>query len=171
MVDFLSPSERSARMAAIRSRNTRPELVVRRMLHELGYRFRLHVKGIPGRPDIVFSRKRKVIFVHGCFWHWHRCQKRPLEALPPLWQAKIERNRKRDSTTIQRVEAEGWAAIVIWECETKNASRSELRMRLTGFLGPPRSAPSNVLSSGPETDLATFLPAPIGRAGFTTRPP
>lgn len=137
MADFLTPAERSARMARIRSRDTRPELVVRRMLHGLGYRYRLHSVDIPGRPDIVFNRKHKVVFVHGCFWHGHACQKRPMEALPPYWQAKITRNMQRDAEVLPRLEAAGWSALVVWECETRKSCLPSLRRRLQEFLELP----------------------------------
>jgi DNA mismatch endonuclease, patch repair protein len=118
-MDTLSKSERSARMSLVRSTDTKPELLVRRLVHGLGYRYRLHVPKLPGRPDIVFPRMRKVIFVHGCFWHRHpRCH---LARLPKsklsFWVPKLTLNRRRDVLNIRRLRHAGWQVEVIWECQ------------------------------------------------------
>ncbi|MER8832872.1 very short patch repair endonuclease [Mesorhizobium sp. M0909] len=139
-MDTLTPKERSARMALIRSKDTHPEFVVRRLLHAAGYRFRLHVPGLPGKPDIVFSHRRKVVFVHGCFWHNHEdC---PVGHVPKsrgeFWRAKFERTKERDRKNALALEALGWAVAVAWECETRDPLR--LLETLAAFLGPPASA-------------------------------
>lgn len=122
-------------MKAVRRKDTAPEMTVRRALHSLGYRYRLHGKGLPGSPDLVFSSRKKVIFVHGCFWHSHDC---PSGALPKsrldYWGPKIARNVERDHKSICLLRKSGWETMVVWECETKNLD--ELLPRLTSFLGP-----------------------------------
>ncbi|MES2120493.1 MAG: DNA mismatch endonuclease Vsr [Pseudomonadota bacterium] len=136
MTDHLSSSRRSENMRRIRSGDTTPEIHVRRMLHRLGYRYRCHRKDLPGRPDIVFSRRRKVIFVHGCFWHQHRgC----LRATQPksredYWLPKLRRNIERDELAALQLREQGWDVLTVWECETK---LGELEPLLTQFLGPP----------------------------------
>ena len=123
-------------MARIRSVNTQPELIVRKLLHGMGYRYRLHYSKLPGRPDVAFPSRRKVIFVHGCFWHAHEhCEfARVPKTRPDYWQAKFASNRARDAATLTRVNALDWAALVVWECEVDNLTA--LKRRLTRFLGP-----------------------------------
>lgn len=125
--------DRSANMRAIRSKGMLPELSVRSLVHKLGYRFRLHRKGLPGKPDLVFTSRRKVIFVHGCFWHSHSCK---IAHVPKsnvsYWIPKLERNRDRDKKNVKALTAAGWKPLVIWECETKN--EGVLRKRLAKFL-------------------------------------
>lgn len=136
-IDPLSPEERSARMARIRGKNTKPELTVRRLLYEMGYRFRLHRKGLPGSPDIVFVGRKKAIFVHGCFWHQHGCgsYKMP-QSGTNFWGAKLAANVERDRRNLDDLRQLGWTSLQIWECELKN--NESLRRRLTDFLGPRR---------------------------------
>lgn len=123
MVDFLSPSERSERMSRIRSSNTAPEVALRRAMHALG--FRLHSKGLPGKPDIVLPRYKTVIFVHGCFWHRHRGCK--VATTPKtnteFWVEKFDRNVVRDARTREQLERLGWRVIVVWECELSSANQ------------------------------------------------
>lgn len=125
MVDFLSPSERSERMSRIRSSNTAPEVALRRAMHALGFRFRLHSKGLPGKPDIVLPRYKTVIFVHGCFWHRHRGCK--VATTPKtnteFWVEKFDRNVVRDARTREQLERLGWRVIVVWECELRSANQ------------------------------------------------
>lgn len=132
MADTLSPEERSARMALVRNKDTKPEMVARRLVHGMGYRYRLHAKGLPGRPDIVFRKKRKAIFVHGCFWHRHRNCK--LARLPKskldFWKPKLEGNRSRDLDNQARLRQMGWEVLVIWECETKDVTDLKKKIRL-----------------------------------------
>lgn len=130
----LTPSQRSALMARVRSKDTRPELVVRRMAHRLGFRFRLHRRDIPGSPDLAFIARRKVVFVHGCFWHSHAgCGLASVpKARPEYWLPKLERNRHRDQRTMNLLQQHGWSVLIVWECETSNTG--PLAERLTDFL-------------------------------------
>jgi DNA mismatch endonuclease, patch repair protein len=125
MADIVSPSKRSAMMASIRSKNTKPELIVRSLLHRLGYRFRLHGKNLPGRPDIVMAKWQTAIFVNGCYWHGHGgCE---LFRLPKtrteFWAQKINGNRSRDKQNYCSLTCAGWKAIVIWECAVSKKRR------------------------------------------------
>jgi DNA mismatch endonuclease (patch repair protein) len=137
MVDTLTKAERSARMARIRGKDTGTELVVRSLIHSLGYRYRLHAKSLPGRPDLVFRKRRKVIFVHGCFWHRHDDPGCKLARLPKsrleFWVPKLEGNRDRDRTNQRMLERDGWGSLVIWECEL--GDRRVLERRIRKFLG------------------------------------
>lgn len=149
-MDTLSPEERSALMSRIRGVNTKPELIVRRALHAQGYRFRLHGRGLPGRPDLVFRKRRVVVFVHGCFWHRHDgCAKSRLpKTRHDYWRSKFEGNVERDKRNEQRLAADGWRVFVVWECETEKDE--SLIERLVEFLGPPRyAATSRVLKAAP----------------------
>jgi DNA mismatch endonuclease (patch repair protein) len=120
-------------MRAVRRSDTGPELAVRRLLFGAGYRYRLHCSGLPGRPDIVFKGRRKVVFVHGCFWHGHDCRKGRLpKSRVEYWRGKIDRNRSRDGRVLAELEAAGWASLVVWECET--LCEEDLLRRLEGFL-------------------------------------
>ena len=125
--------DRSANMRAIRSKDMRPELAVRSLVHKLGYRFRLHRKDLPGKPDLVFPSQRKVIFVNGCFWHAHGCKisHAPKSNLQ-YWGPKLERNRARDEKNIGALRADGWETMVIWECELKDPAA--LQSQLERFL-------------------------------------
>ncbi|HYW10064.1 MAG TPA: very short patch repair endonuclease [Longimicrobium sp.] len=137
-MDTLTPQERSQRMARVRSGNTKPEMAVRRALHALGYRYQLRSPGVPGRPDLVFPKRRKVIFVHGCFWHRHDCKmgNRTPKTRLDFWVPKLEGNATRDAATLERLRAMGWDALIVWECEVP--SLAEQLPRITSFLGPPR---------------------------------
>lgn len=123
------------RMARIKSRGTRPELTVRRLAHALGYRFRLHRRDLPGSPDLVFPSKRKVVFVHGCFWHRHSCK--TARAVPKTrqeyWAPKLQRNVERDRIATAALAELGWGTLTIWECETGDALG--MAERLKRFLG------------------------------------
>jgi DNA mismatch endonuclease (patch repair protein) len=138
MVDTVSKDRRSEIMRSVRRENTAPELSVRAVAHSLGYRYRLHLNTLQGRPDIVFQKRRKVIFVHGCFWHGHaNCR---LARIPKsnsaYWNEKVARNRERDLKVIAALAAQDWESMVIWECETKD--KNLLAKRLGEFLGPPK---------------------------------
>nr|WP_084032769.1 DNA mismatch endonuclease Vsr [Chelativorans sp. J32] len=143
MPDRLSPVERSAHMRRIRKVDTKPELAVRRIAHRLGYRFRLHRADLPGTPDLVFPRLRKVILVHGCFWHQHpgcslaRAPKSRLE----YWLPKLARNQERDIQALAALQHLGWDVLVLWECEA--AAGEAIRPRIASFLagGNDQSAP------------------------------
>lgn len=134
MPDRLSPEERSAHMRRIRKTDTKPEVAVRQLAHGLGFRFRLHRRDLPGTPDLVFPRLRKVVFVHGCFWHLHPgCRlARPPKSRLAYWEPKLRRNQERDAAARKQLETAGWSILVVWECET--ADRAGLRQRLSAFL-------------------------------------
>ena len=121
MIDHLNPSKRSWNMSRIRSKNTNPEKVVRALLHSQGYRFRLHRKDLPGKPDIVLKKYNTVILVNGCFWHQHKSCKRANipKSNKEYWIPKIERNKKRDKRNIKEIKNLGWRVMVVWECEVK----------------------------------------------------
>lgn len=134
-MDTLSPQERSERMGRVRNKDTKPEMMVRRLVHRLGFRYRLHGKKLPGHPDLVFKSRKKLIFVHGCFWHRHEgC---PLCRWPKsrmdFWKPKLEANRNRDLAAQKRLTEEGWSFLVIWECEIKDTQR--LAKLISDFLG------------------------------------
>jgi DNA mismatch endonuclease, patch repair protein len=134
MADRLTQAARSALMATIRGRDTGPELAVRRALRSLGVGYRLHVKGLPGRPDIVMKGRRAIIFVHGCFWHRHGCRAASTpKSRQDYWQPKFAANVARDQRNQQLLHDSGWTVLVIWECETKDAAG--LADRLDGWLG------------------------------------
>jgi DNA mismatch endonuclease (patch repair protein) len=139
-MDTLSPKERSARMARIRSKDTKPEKLVRGLAHSLGYRFRLHGKGLAGSPDLVFPSRKKVIFVHGCFWHAHgKCSVANMpKSRTDYWKEKFSRNKARDKANQRQLRKEGWEVLVVWECQTKNEAM--MKPRLVTFLGASRSA-------------------------------
>ena len=132
--DTLTPEQRRYTMSQVHSKDTKPEMRVRRLAHRLGYRYRLHRKDLPGKPDLVFPGRKKVIFVHGCFWHGHSCkagQKRP-KTNREYWARKIERNKQRDIENQNKLRKEGWDVLVIWECETKDLDA--LAKKLRAFL-------------------------------------
>ncbi len=126
---------RSRIMRAVRSRDTKPEMIVRKAAHALGYRFRLHRKDLPGSPDMVFPSRRSVIFVHGCFWHGHDCKRgaRQPKTNADYWRNKIARNVARDASSLAELTAQGWRALALWECQLRD--KGELELRLREFLG------------------------------------
>jgi DNA mismatch endonuclease (patch repair protein) len=132
-----TPLARSRIMRAIRSKDTTPEMIVRRTVHRLGYRYRLHCRQLPGRPDLVFASRRRIIFVHGCFWHGHQCKGgwHAPSVNTEFWALKIARNRQRDKVVAAALEGLGWRLLVIRECETKD--REALAERLKAFLTAP----------------------------------
>ena len=133
-MDTLSPEERSERMGRVRGKDTKPELRVRRLVHGLGFRYRLHAGNLPGKPDLVFARKRKLIFVHGCFWHRHEGCKYAYtpKSRENFWITKLEGNRIRDKENLVKLEGLKWKTLVIWECETDDLDL--LRKRIHVFL-------------------------------------
>jgi DNA mismatch endonuclease (patch repair protein) len=139
MADRLTPEQRSWNMSRIRGKNTKPELLVRRLLHAKGYRYRLHGQAgkdrLPGNPDLVFAGRRKVIFVNGCFWHFHDCRVglHAPKANADFWEAKRTRTRDRDADQRRRLEDAGWEVLTVWECELKDGSA--LESQLVKFLG------------------------------------
>lgn len=139
MPDIMSPEARSERMARVRSKDSKPEKRVRSQLHRMGYRFRLHSSDLPGHPDIVMPKHRKVILMHGCYWHRHGpC--RPL-VIPvnnsESWRRKFENTVERDKRNTAQLREQGWSVLVVWECETKNEER--LKRKLARFLKPSQS--------------------------------
>jgi len=141
MADTISKQRRSELMSRIRSKNSKVELLVRSLVHRMGYRFRLHRKDLPGKPDLVFAGRRKVIFVHGCFWHWHpdpNCkQARMPKSRQEFWRPKLEGNRRRDRENRQKLIELGWEVLEIWECEARDPEKIQSRIR--NFLGPSRA--------------------------------
>jgi DNA mismatch endonuclease, patch repair protein len=136
MVDKLSSSDRSRVMSRVKGKDTAPEMTVRRLLHALGYRYRLHGKQLPGKPDIVFAARRKLIFVHGCFWHQHTgCRKSTIpDTRRDFWSEKLARNVSRDERTEGQLRALGWDVLVVWECDVRD--KEGLTRRLIDFVGP-----------------------------------
>ena len=138
-MDTLTPEKRSERMSRVRCKDTKPEFTVRRMLHAAGYRYRLHRRDLPGSPDLVFPRQKKVIFVHGCFWHRHpgcpncRLPKSKLD----FWKPKLEANRVRDLRNHQRLRKLGWSYLIIWECEVRD--KEDLARRVATFMEEPHA--------------------------------
>ena len=133
MADVLSPIARSERMSRVRAKDTKPEMTVRRLVYRMGYRYRLHDKRLPGRPDLVFSGRRKVIFVHGCFWHRHPDPACKLTRMPKsrvdFWGPKLEGNRERDERTRDALDRQGWQQMVVWECEVGQTEQVENKIR------------------------------------------
>lgn len=146
-MDTLSPVERSERMGRVKGKDTKPEMVVRRLVHALGYRYRLHRRDLPGRPDLVFGPRHKVIFVHGCFWHRHDCHLgRMPKSRVDFWQAKLEANRLRDMHNQTALAELGWQILVVWECEL--AQQEQLKNKLVRFLGERGHASDRTVRGG-----------------------
>jgi DNA mismatch endonuclease, patch repair protein len=134
MVDTRTAEQRRRIMQSVGVKNTGPEMAVRRVVHAMGFRYALHKRNLPGRPDIVLPARQKIIFVHGCFWHGHDCKKgRPPKSRKEYWLPKIERNRARDLEAIRRLSVDGWSILTIWQCETRNPV--DLKAKLAKFLG------------------------------------
>jgi DNA mismatch endonuclease (patch repair protein) len=134
LVDKLSLERRSENMRRIKSTGTKPEMLVRRLVHSMGYRYRLHRKDLPGKPDLVFGPRKKIIFVHGCFWHGHDADECPDRQTPKsnvsYWSPKLARNKERDAERVIALKKAGWKVLTIWECET----RFDLSKRIRRFL-------------------------------------
>lgn len=132
-MDTLTPAERSVRMAKVKGKGSSAEMLVRRLVHGMGYRYRLHGAKLPGKPDLVFSGRKKAIFVHGCFWHRHPDPNCKLARLPKsrheFWVPKLEGNRDRDLRKLDELEALGWSALTLWECELKDRAFLENEIR------------------------------------------
>jgi DNA mismatch endonuclease (patch repair protein) len=134
-MDTLTPRERSAAMAKIRAKDTKPELLVRRLIHSMGFRYRLHARKLPGHPDLVFPGRRMAIFVHGCFWHLHgRCKRARIpKSNRKFWTEKLNGNRARDAASLKQLRRLGWKSLVLWECQL--GKEAVLRRRILRFLG------------------------------------
>lgn len=131
-MDIVSPEKRSRMMAGIKGKDTKPELVVRKLVHGMGFRYRLHRKDLPGSPDLVFPRLKKVIFVHGCFWHRHpgcRFAYTP-KSNTRFWQDKLEGNVRRDALASAALDALGWEVLIVWECEVSDLSALTRKVNL-----------------------------------------
>ena len=137
MPDVHTQEQRSRNMAAIHSKNTRPEMVVRAIAHRLGYRYRLHVRTLPGAPDLVFPRLRKIINVHGCYWHMHNCRAGNVtpKTNAEFWRKKREGNVQRDRRNLAALRRSGWTVLTIWECQTRD--RAKLERLITKFFCDP----------------------------------
>jgi DNA mismatch endonuclease (patch repair protein) len=130
-MDTLTPPERSRRMGLIRGKDTKPEMVIRRLVHSMGFRYRLHARELPGIPDLVFPSRHRVIFVHGCFWHRHGTCKNtrwPKSRLD-FWRPKLERNHARDQINKRRLQRLGWKVLVVWECQLRKYPALVARLR------------------------------------------
>ncbi|MCA9037878.1 MAG: DNA mismatch endonuclease Vsr [Planctomycetaceae bacterium] len=150
MVDVHNSEQRSFNMSRIRSKDTKPEIIVRSVVHRLGYRFRLHRRDLPGKPDLVLPRHGRIIFVHGCFWHMHRCRYgRVVPATnTEFWQTKRSENVKRDQRNRKQLRHAGWKVLTVWECWTKDVP-GLLIPRLVDFLSENDSPPSPECSGEP----------------------
>ena len=134
-MDNLTRQERSKQMALIRCKNTKPELLVGALVRFHGYKFRLHQSNLPGKPDLVFPNRKKVIFVHGCFWHGHKCRLgRTPKSRKDYWVPKISGNHKRDLRTLRTLRRSGWKCLVLWECRLRKRNLSPLSERILRFL-------------------------------------
>jgi DNA mismatch endonuclease, patch repair protein len=137
MTDVLTPEQRSFNMSRIRSRDTRPEMIVRSIVHRMGFRYRLHKKELPGKPDLVLVRHRKIIDVHGCFFHMHDCRYGRVTPMTnaEFWQTKRNSNVSRDHRNLCRLRKTGWQVLIIWECQTRD--RDTLQKTIEDFLTSP----------------------------------
>ena len=134
-MDVHSPTQRSFNMSRIRNKDTRPEAITRRWLWHSGYRYRLHSKHMPGKPDIVFAKQKKVIFVHGCFWHKHDCEYFQWPQInKDFWGKKILDNVERDKKTYSELETQGWRYMIVWECQLKNKYLKSTWSKIAAFL-------------------------------------
>ncbi len=131
MVDVLTKKQRSFNMSQIRSKNTLPEMIVRSLVHRMGYRYSLHRSDLPGHPDIVLVRFKKIIFVHGCFWHMHKCRYGKVipQTRKKFWQTKRQGNVARDRKNIKELKKLGWKVLVVWECQTRNLQNLTKKLR------------------------------------------
>lgn len=136
MVDIVDKATRSRMMAGIRGRDTKPEMLLRKALHRRGFRFRLHARDVPGRPDLLLPRYRAAIFVHGCFWHRHNgCRYSTTPATnPEFWQRKFDSNVERDQRDLKALEAAGWRVAIVWECGFKSIGGNAMADILAGWL-------------------------------------
>jgi DNA mismatch endonuclease (patch repair protein) len=144
MADTRTPEQRHYIMQSVGTHDTGPELTVRRLLSALGYRYRLNAKKLPGKPDIVFPGRKRIIFVHGCFWHGHGCRKgqAPKSRLD-YWEPKLRANRERDAAQVLALQSQGWAVLTVWQCET--ADPAALRAKLADFIeGSQRTKSANL---------------------------
>lgn len=138
MVDVLTKKQRQYCMSRIQGKDTKPEMVVRKLVFALGYRYRLHDKKLLGKPDLVFPGRHKVIFVHGCFWHRHNCKYGKVipQTRKQFWEEKLNKNKERDKKNKRKLQKLEWDVLVVWECETKDVKKSKhLISKLNNYLG------------------------------------
>jgi len=136
ITDVLTPSQRRFNMSRIRAKDTKPEMIVRSLVHRTGYRFRLHRSDLPGKPDLVFPGRGKIIFVHGCYWHMHACRYGRVvpKTNAEFWRRKRQGNKDRDRKTCRKLRRMGWEVLVVWECQTKPHKIEKLAERIVAFL-------------------------------------
>ncbi|QDT23522.1 very short patch repair endonuclease [Gimesia chilikensis] len=135
MMDTVDRNTRSKIMKSVPQKNTKPEMRLRKALHRMGFRYRLHDKRLPGSPDLVFPKHKAIIFVHGCFWHRHGCKQTTTpKSRKEFWKAKFKANIQRDKKNILELENAGWRVIVVWECELKNSDQNDLFEKIQDFL-------------------------------------
>lgn len=180
MTDVLTPDQRRLNMKRIKGKDTKPEMLLRRSLHAAGFRFRLHVKQLPGCPDLVFPRYHAVVQIHGCFWHGHNC---PLFRLPAtrteFWETKISGNQDRDRLAANALQTAGWRILTVWECSLRGPSRlpiDEVLKRCTSFI-KGNSATENIVGAHGHTDNSssesatkTQLSQPLTKPGQDIKP-
>jgi DNA mismatch endonuclease, patch repair protein len=143
MADTRTPDQRRRIMQSVKTENTGPECKVRRLLHRLRYRYRLHPKSLPGKPDIVFPSRKAAIFVNGCFWHSHGCSKgKPPKSRLEYWGPKLQANQRRDAAKSAELRALGWRTLTVWQCEVKDARK--LTPKLIKFIDRPKSVSKRV---------------------------
>ena len=136
MTDIFSKAKRSKIMSKITGKDTKPELIIRKALFSEGYRYRLHRKDLPGKPDIVFTSRKKVIFINGCFWHGHNCKRATLPATnKDFWKKKIDGNKKRDKKNLSKLKSMGWKTLTIWQCKIKKKTIEVQIDKIKSFLG------------------------------------
>jgi len=156
MTDTLTPKARSERMSRVRGKNTRPEMIVRRRIHAMGYRYRLHRRDIPGTPDLAFPSRKKAILIHGCFWHRHPDPTCKLARMPKsrldFWGPKLGENRRRDENNLKRLEKLGWKILVVWECEIRH--KEQLENKLLEFLREDQWCERSNCSREPEASVS-----------------
>ncbi len=154
MADIVDKQTRSRMMAGIRGKDTRPELVIRKQLHALGFRYRLHDPRLPGKPDLVFPKYKAVIFVNGCFWHGHNCHLFKWPATrQEFWYEKINQTKKRDREHTKELLEKGWSVLLVWECALKGRSRLPLDVlvrKIVNWLTDPQRDPFNEISGNEE---------------------
>lgn len=168
MADTRTAEQRRRIMQSVRGKDTAPEWTVRRLLHRLGYRYRLHPKGLPGRPDLALPGRRKAIFVNGCFWHGHRCRYgQPPKSRLDYWLPKLEQNKNRDARKRTQLEALGWSVLTVWQCEARD--EAALAQRLCAFLSS-REARCGILERGAPMIQDAASIGPMRRDGLAARP-
>lgn len=157
-MDSVDKLTRSKIMSRVRGKNTTPELIVRSVTHAMGYRFRLHRKDLPGKPDLVFPGRKKIVLVNGCFWHLHSCERYKIpKTNEEFWLRKLKLNQQRDQVVEEKLKALGWSVLTIWECEIKD--KGKLERILTAFLGPAGQPRRSICVEDEASGISTTSPA------------